>query len=298
MSSEISPSTGKSYGVKRVCDIWEEARSTFYARKNRLDDPENRTMEKRGPKTDLSDEQLLEEIRADLAASPFRGEGHKKVTARLRVQRQLKVSAKRILRLMRQANLLSPHRSRRGMASVHDGRIGTDAPNVMWGTDGTKLMTVEDGNIWIFAAVEHWNTECVGWHACKEGTRFNALQPLAMGLQKLFGSTGADAGRGLSVRMDHGSQYVSEHFRGQLKHWGIATSYAFISEPETNGVAERFFRTLKEQVIYGRIFRNIEEVRLAVSAFVKQYNAWWLVEKRGYLSPNQAREKWLADHAA
>ena len=47
--------------------------------------------------------------------------------------------------------------------------------------------------------------------------------------------------------MDHGSQYLSDHFTNQIKFWGIQPSYAFVAEPQTNGVAERFNRTLKEQ---------------------------------------------------
>jgi transposase InsO family protein len=119
-----------------------------------------------------------------------------------------------------------------------------------------------------------------------------------MGLTNLFGSTVAGVAAGLSLRMDHGTQYVSDHFQKQLKHWGITASYAFVAQPETNGIAERFFRTLKEQAIYGRVFRSLEEVRQAVATFVKQYNAFWLVEKRGHLSPALARQKWLADQAA
>ena len=87
-----------------------------------------------------------------------------------------------------------------------------------------------------------------------------------------FGHVGSDAARGLAVRMDHGTQYLSDHFQNQLKFWGIAPSFAFLEEPQTNGVAERFFRTLKEQVIYGRVFRTIAEVRQAVAAFVERYN--------------------------
>ena len=61
---------------------------------------------------------------------------------------------------------------------------------------------------------------------------------------------------------------------------------------QTNGVAERFNRTLKEQIIHGRIYRNIAELRNAVRGFVEQYNAQWIVEKNGYLSPAQARQAW------
>ena len=224
-------------------------------------------------------------IEADLEASPWEGEGYRKVWARLRVCRDIRVARKRVLRLMRENNLLSPHRCRRRGGNPHDGEIITHAPNLMWGTDGVRVFTVDDGWGWIFTAVEHWNAECVGWHVCKRGDRFAALQPISMGLAGLYGSTAAGAARGLALRMDHGSQYLSDHFTNQIKFWGIQPSYAFVAEPQTNGVAERFNRTLKEQIIHGRIYRNIAELRDAVRDFVELYNAQWIVEKNGYLTP-------------
>ena len=161
-----------------------------------------------------------------------------------------------------------------------------------WGTDGVRVFTVDDGWGWIFTAVEHWNAECVGWLSARY--RFAALQPISMGLAGLYGSTAAGAARGLALRMDHGSQYLSDHFTNQIKFWGIQPSYAFVAEPQTNGVAERFNRTLKEQIIHGRIYRNIAELRDAVRDFVELYNAQWIVEKNGYLSPAQARQAWHA----
>jgi transposase InsO family protein len=75
---------------------------------------------------------------------------------------------------------------------------------------------------------------------------------------------------------------------------GIKPSFAFVSEPQTNGVVERFNRTLKEQAIYGRVFHNLDEVRRAVGKFVEDYNAAWRVEKNGFVSPIEAREAWFA----
>ena len=118
-----------------------------------------------------------------------------------------------------------------------------------------------------------------------------------MGLSRIYGSAGAQAARGLKLRMDHGTQYLSDHFLNQLRFWGIAPSFAFVEQPQTNGVAERFNRTLKEQVVFGRTFRNVEEVRATVSIFVEQYNKHWLVEKLGFKSPADAREEhslWVA----
>lgn len=292
MSAATSPSTAKRYGVARVCAAWDVARSSYYSlRENpRKAKPTDENKKRRGPRPPIPDGQLLDLVRADLAASPFRGEGHRKVWARLRVLKGIRVARKRVLRIMRENHLLSPHRGRQGDPVVHDGTIITAAPNVMWGTDGARIFTVDDGWVWLFSAVEHWNAECVGWHVCKTGDRYAALEPISMGLSRIYGAVGSSVARGLMLRMDHGTQYLSDHFLNQIRFWGIAPSFAFVEQPETNGVAERFNRTLKEQVVFGRTFRNVEEVRTAVAVFVEHYNKYWLVEKLGFKSPTAARE--------
>ena len=142
------------------------------------------------------------------------------------------------------------------------------------------------------------NAECVGWHVCKVGSRFAALDPIAQGLERRYGSLDADVARGLALRMDHGSQYLSDHFLKQIRYWGIHPSFGFVEEPETNGVAERWNRTLKEQAIHGRIFQNLAAVRAAVADFVVRYNQTWRLEKLGYHTPIEAREEYELRQAA
>ena len=237
-------------------------------------------------------------IRADLEASPFTGEGHRKVWARLRILRDMRVSRARVLRLMRENALLSPHRRPQGNLVVHDGSLQTMRPNEMWGTDGIRIETVDEGWVWVFAAVDHFDACCVGIHAVKIGNRFAALQPIAQGLQAEFGATGADAGGGLMLRMDHGTQYTADDFLHQVRFWGITPSFAFVAEPQTNGVVERFNRTLKEQAIHGRVFNNVEQVRSAVTAFKDRYNRHWRLKKLGFRSPYEAREAYAMQKAA
>ncbi|MEX3605674.1 MAG: integrase core domain-containing protein [Burkholderia sp.] len=76
----------------------------------------------------------------------------------------------------------------------------------------------------------------------------------------------------------------------RLKFWGITPSYAFVAEPQTNGVAKRFNRTMQEQAIHGRLFKNVEEVRAAGVAFKDRYNREWRLEKLGFKFPLEARQ--------
>ena len=146
MSRETSAGAGKLYGLERVCRVLEFPRSTIYAQQAR-DSAKVVPLrpQRRGPKPKMPDADLLAAIRADLAASLFTGEGHRKVWARLRILRGIRVSRARVLRLMRENALLSPHRRPQGAPNLHDGSIQTDRPNEMWGTDGIRIETRRRG---------------------------------------------------------------------------------------------------------------------------------------------------------
>lgn len=190
---------------------------------------------------------------------------------------------------MRAHHLLSPHRSTPVAAKAHDGRITTDAPNLRWATDGSKVWTVDQGWLWLFAVVEHWNGECLGHHVRKRGDRFAAYEPVAQAVTRIFGQSTSDAARGVELRHDHGTQYLTDYFQGQSRFHGFTPSFAFVGEPETNGVVERFNRTLKEQIIHGGTYRNRDELAAAVTAFIDLYNREWRFEKLNYQSPLEAR---------
>ena len=236
MSATTSAMTGRRYGLKRVCRTWERSRSALYARRARLQRPARGARPaRRGPTPALSDAQLLAAIRTDLARSPFQGEGHRKVHARLRILDDIRVSRTRVLRVMRAQGLLSPHRGRQGEMKAHDGTIVTSAPDVMWGTDGVRVFTADDGWVWTFAAVDHWNAACVGWHVCKVGSRFAALEPIAQGLGRLYGSVEADVARGLALRMDHGSSICRTIFSTSSATGASTPASASLKSPKPTG---------------------------------------------------------------
>jgi putative transposase len=297
MSQELSPYTGRAYGIQRVCRVWGVARATYYDRLAREADPPKAEESERGSGGPwLSDAQLVEEIREVISgtaeARGFHGEGYRKVWARLR-HKGVRTSKRRTLRLMREHSLLAPSRcgGPRG-PRVHDGTITTPEPDMMWGTDATAAWTRSDGLVTIFLAVDHCTTELVGVHAAKRADRFEALEPIRQGVKYAFDAFGAAAATNLKLRHDHGSQFTSKHFQRQLKFLGIESSPSFVRNPEGNGVAERFVRTLKEQLLWQRDFEDAEDLRQALQAFRRRYNEEWILGRHGYASPAEVRRRW------
>src|SRR3954447_22137374 len=63
--------------------------------------------------------------------------------------------------------------------------------------------------------------------------------------------------------------------------------------PEGNGCAERVIRKLKENLLWVRTFETVEELRQALLTFRETYNTTWLIERHGFLTPDQCRQKQL-----
>ena len=146
------------------------ARSSFYAMTSGQH-AEQPPAKRRGPKPAISECWWQKPTWRHL-------EGYRKVWARLRVCRDIRVARKRVLRLMRENNLLSPHRRRRRGGNPHVGEISL-MPRTSWGTDGA---TVDDGCIFTASI----GTPS-GWHA-QARRPLAALQPISMGLAGLYGS--------------------------------------------------------------------------------------------------------------
>ncbi len=279
-----------SYPLAAVCRILGAPRSTIYHRRGR--DHEGR---RSGPATDIDDEALLRAIRLVLQNSPFCGEGYRKVRARLRREAGIATSGKRVLRLMRRAGLLAPQRARRRRTPrPHDGTIIPAGPNQRWGADGTMAYTRADGWVWVFCCVDHYTAEA--WaHVSAIGDRHAALQPVYDAVVERWGALGPDVARGVSLRHDWGPQYRSAHFLGSLRWLGMADDAAFVGEPECNGCAERWIKTLKEQCLWARLYDDVDDLRQAVAGFVKTYNTEWLIQRHGHQTP---REQYLASLSA
>jgi len=230
----MSPSANKTYGIQRVCRAWRLARATVQRHKA-LADGAPRIPAKRGPKTCLSDDEILAEIRAVLASTLFVGEGHRKVRARLRQERGIRTSMRRVLRIMREHGILACDRTTgvRG-PETHDRTITTKTPDEMWAIDATGCLT-EEGNAAVFVVIDHCTGECLGVRAARRGTRFEAIECLREAIHSAKGRYEIEVAAGTKLRHDHGSQFISHAFQDELKTLGIESSPSFVRQPEGNG---------------------------------------------------------------
>ena len=163
MRGAPSISTRRAYGVQRICRVWERARSSVYARRHATKSRALRC--RRGPVGAAPDAVRVGHLRRVLQTSPFHGEGYRKAWAKLRVA-GIRTSKERVRRVMREHDLQAPHRVGHAHGpKAHDGTITTEAPDAMWGTDMTATVTLGEGSAFVFVAVDHCTTECIGLHA-------------------------------------------------------------------------------------------------------------------------------------
>ena len=211
----------------------------------------------------MSDVDLVEAIRRCSPAAPFVGEGYRKVWASCDLP-GLRTRKERVLRLMREQGLAAPSRvgGARG-PRIHDGTIIPRNPNALWGTDLTNTVTIDDGQVAVFVAVDHCTAELRGRPRREtRGTRYEALEPLRQGVRRYFGRIDEERAQGLTLRHDHGSQYLSDALPERARVPRRSRSTGVRPRPEGNGCAERVIRTLKEQLLWVKSFATVEELRL------------------------------------
>ena len=137
MSTVISISTCRRYGVARVCRVWSVARSGVYRRRRSAVMP-LAPRRRPGPPGPMPDSALVEAIRRVLTDSPFHGEGYRKVWARLRHQ-GLRTSKERVRRLMRENGLSAATQAGRPRGPRnHDGTIIPETIDTLWGRSTVK----------------------------------------------------------------------------------------------------------------------------------------------------------------
>ncbi|WP_129434675.1 IS3 family transposase [Roseovarius sp. A46] len=163
-----------------------------------------------------------------IAASPFSGEGYRKVWARLRAQ-CVRTAPRRVLRVMKANDLLAPPRPVQRDTHPHDGTIVTDRVDDVWGTDMTQTVTTGEGRAYVFIAADHCSGEFIGTHASSSASRWEALEPVRQGVTSHFGGVGPDVAKGLTLRHD-----LLQLPTPTLSPWRQTTCHGLLAEKRRN----------------------------------------------------------------
>ena len=216
----------------------------------------------------MPDRELLAAIRREIAESPFVGEGHKKLTARLRL-RGICTSRKRVLRLMREAraaraDAAGPQAQPAPARRAHHHR---HVPDELWATDPTEAWTRQDGRCAVFAIVDHCTGEA--WvDAAPRMDRWAAADLLREAIARpLRLRRGRRRRRPEAAPRRRQLLPLRRTTRPRSTTSASSARRPSIYEPETNGVVEKFIQTLKEQVLWIERFDTLEQLRARVRQF-------------------------------
>jgi putative transposase len=277
---------GGPYDLAFTCRVLEIPRSTVCATPARELSPT--PSRKRDPKTAWSDAELTEHIQEAIRTSLWLGEGHRKVWDWLR-KAGMRISKARVLRLVREAELLAPTWSGSPHGpKAHDGTITTDRPDSMWGTDATGGWT-DKGNATMFIAVHHCTQEWIGIHAARFGQPLRGPRGVPPGgseaLRRLCGARCRGPHTPPPPRQP---EFISRGYQAELDFLGLSSRPADVQEPEGDGVVERFIRTIKEAAAVGRRLATVSELE-AIHALKGRYNKTELVQTHRHVIPTTAR---------
>ena len=281
-----------SYPMRVLCRVLEVSRSGYYTWRFRK--PSSRNLE---------DERLRPKIVE--AFKTGRGTyGSPRVRSEL-VDQGFEIGRKRVARLMRELGLqgVCPRKFRVTTQSDHDHPIAENVldrdfeatgPNEKWATDITYVYT---GEGWLYLAVvmDLFSRRIVGWSTADHLKTELCLDALQMALDHRVGV------EGLLHHSDRGVQYASDRYREALAAHGIECSMSRRANRWDNSVAESFFGTIKNELIYRRPWSTREEARGAIGEYIEIfYNRIRRHSTIGDISPAkfeemaQTKELWAA----
>jgi putative transposase len=265
-----------SYPVALMCEVLGVSRSGFYDWAGRA--PSRRFLEDRA-----HTERIVAIHRSSRGAY-----GAPRVTAELRAQ-GVRISRKRVARLMRAARLQGRHLRRppsirrrgftRPVPDLLARRFDPGALDRVWAADITYVAT---GQGWLYLAVvmDLHSRRIVGWATADHLRTELPLGALEMALR------GRRPSRGLVHHSDHGAQFLSEEFAERTRDAGIVLSMGERRSAYDNAVVESFFATLKRERLGDERFLTRAHAQATIGEWIEGfYNPRRRHSTLGYLSP-------------
>ncbi len=227
-------------------------------------------------------------------ALEFPSYGYRRITAEL-TRRGCCLNHKRVLRLMRQDNLLCVRHKRFVLTtdSRHDLRVYPNlardlrptAVNQLWVADITYIRLRAEF-VYLAVILDAFSRRVIGWALGRSLEAELALSAVRMALEQ------RQPAAGLVHHSDRGIQYASAAYTALLRQHGVAISMSRSGNPYDNAKAESFIKTLKYEEIYRSDYRDMEDLFASMGEFIDEvYNCKRLHSALGYLPPAEFEQK-------
>jgi putative transposase len=199
----------------------------------------------------------------------------------------LRASRKRIYALMKAEGLtLKPDSVRDPQAPR--GQVVCEDINRRWSIDLTTTWTQKDGLVAIVPLMDNGCRTVLDLEVTKCQEVEEVVKPLERALVREFGSPD-NVPDGLEIRTDHGPQFTGFTFEAFTGRWRLAHTLAPIGRPTGNSAVERVIKTMKEETIWLRDWKSIEELRAALRRWLEEYNGLRPHQALEWRTPNEER---------
>ena len=235
-----------------------------------------------------TEEEMAVRDRVQWLALKHRYYGYRRISRLLRREGWV-INHKRVLRLMREDNLLSLRRRKFVVTtdSTHSWQVYPNLArtmqlsgiNQLWVADITYVRLQQEF-IYLAVIVDVYSRRVVGWNLSRQLDSGLAQQALDMALEQRRPAPG------LVHHSDRGVQYACGEYIKRLETGGITISMSRPGNPYDNAWAESFMKTLKAEAVDGRRYRNFNDARSSIRTFIEDvYNPQRLHSALEYRSP-------------
>jgi len=232
----------------------------------------------------------------EIAVKHRRHYGRRRITQELR-NGGMVVNHKRVGRLMREDNLLAIRQRRFGVTtnSKHElevylniaARLELTGINQLWVADITYIR-LQGEFVFLAIILDRFSRCAVGWALDRSLSIRITLAALKQAIAK------RQPPPGLVHHSDRGIQYAAREYVELLQEHEMIPSMSRPANPYDNAACERFMKTLKEEEVDGRQYRDLEDLEFHLGEFIERYyNQQRLHSALGYQTP-EAFERSLA----
>lgn len=239
---------------------------------------------------------ILERIMAWKSEHPFWG--YRRVWCHIYYDDKILVNKKRILRLMRQHDLLvKPNMRLIAKRTSTKAKPRPTQANQWWGTDMTKVLVESFGWVYVVIVLDWYTKKIVGYYAGTQSKAIHWLAALNMAVNRQFpeGARGHD----LHLMTDNGCQPTSIAYTKACSNLGIQQAFTSYNNPRGNADTERIMRTLKEECLWLREWTSPFQLAERLAQWIEvDYNQRYHHSSLGLKTPEQFEKDHLNSHTA